>query len=137
MYFCGRYNVNVLPTLGALRNWISPPNRLDNSRLIARPRPVPPYLRLVEASACWKASKISFCFSAGMPMPVSETSKTTTDAVWLRIGWFGDQPSFTTATERLTCPWEVNLNALDSRFFKTCWRRLESVYMVLESDGSS
>jgi hypothetical protein len=31
---------------------ISPPKSLDNSRLIASPRPVPPYLRLVLPSAC-------------------------------------------------------------------------------------
>ena len=30
---------------------------------------MPPYLRLVLASACWKASKIIFCFSGGMPIP--------------------------------------------------------------------
>jgi len=32
---------------------------------------VPPYFRLVVPSACWNASKISFCLSGGMPMPVS------------------------------------------------------------------
>jgi hypothetical protein len=40
-----------------------------------RPRPVPPYLRLVEPSACWNASKMTFCLSGGMPMPVSLTLK--------------------------------------------------------------
>ena len=35
------------------------------SRLIERPRPVPPYLRAVPASACWKASKMSACLSGG------------------------------------------------------------------------
>jgi hypothetical protein len=64
--------VKVLPAPGVLRSAISPPSRLASSRLIARPRPVPPYLRLVLASACWKASKMIRCFSAGMPMPVSE-----------------------------------------------------------------
>ncbi len=44
-------------------------------RLIERPRPVPPYLRLVVPSACWKASKMMRCLSEGMPMPVSETEK--------------------------------------------------------------
>ena len=47
---------------------------------------MPPYLRLVLASACWNASKMIFCFSAGMPMPVSATSKATTLCAWLRIG---------------------------------------------------
>ena len=45
---------------------------------------MPPYLRLVDASACWNASKMIFCFSSGMPMPVSETSKATTCEAWLR-----------------------------------------------------
>ena len=39
---------------------------------------MPPYLRLVLASACWNASKMIFCFSGGMPMPVSDTSNATT-----------------------------------------------------------
>ena len=78
--------MNELPTLGVLRSWISPPSSEDSSRLMARPRPVPPYLRLVDASACWNASKIIFCFSSGMPMPVSDTSNATTDGAWLRTG---------------------------------------------------
>ena len=44
---------------------------------MARPSPVPPYLRVVEPSACVNASKISCCFSRGMPMPVSLTLKAT------------------------------------------------------------
>src|SRR5271166_2357913 len=77
-YLSGRNSVKVLPTPGELRKWISPPSRFDNSRLIARPNPVPPYLRLVLASACWNASKMIFCFSGGMPIPVSETSSEIT-----------------------------------------------------------
>ena len=50
---------------------ISPPSSRASSRLIARPRPVPPYFRLVLPSACWNASKIVACLSAGMPMPLS------------------------------------------------------------------
>ena len=64
---------------GVLRRVSSPPSSCASSRLMARPRPVPPYLRLVEASACWKASNTIFCFSTGMPTPVSVTSKATTD----------------------------------------------------------
>ena len=36
--------MNVLPSPGLLRSCISPPSRFDSSRLIASPRPVPPYL---------------------------------------------------------------------------------------------
>ena len=41
-----------------LSSVISPPSRCASSRLIASPSPVPPYLRLVPASACWNASKM-------------------------------------------------------------------------------
>src|SRR4030081_3923388 len=67
-YFTGRESEMLQPTPGGLRRgrqsvtlelppvelrrWISPPSRFDNSRLIAKPSPVPPYLRLVLASAC-------------------------------------------------------------------------------------
>ena len=77
VYASGRYSVNVLPWPGTLTSRISPPSSVASSRLIARPRPVPPYLRLVPASACWNASKISRCFSGAMPMPVSDTSIAT------------------------------------------------------------
>ena len=65
VYVSGRYSVNVLPWPGVLTSLISPPSSVASSRLIASPRPVPPYLRLVPASACWNASKISRCFSGG------------------------------------------------------------------------
>src|SRR6266436_1455782 len=59
----------MLPCPGTLVSLISPLRSIASSRLIARPRPVPPYFRDVPASACWKASKISFCFSAAIPVP--------------------------------------------------------------------
>ena len=70
-YCAGRYSVNVLPSPSVLCTRISPPSRRAISRLIDRPSPVPPYLRLVEPSACWNASKISLSLSGGIPMPVS------------------------------------------------------------------
>ena len=57
-----------------------------SSRLMARPRPVPPYRRDVPASACWKASKMRRCFSGAMPMPVSSTAKATTLSALLSTG---------------------------------------------------
>ena len=53
---------------------------------MANPRPVPPYLRLVLASACWKASKMMRCLSSAIPMPESVTSNATTEAAPLRMG---------------------------------------------------
>ena len=63
---------------GTLVSLSSPPNRCASSRLIASPKPVPPYFRDVPASACWNASKMIFCFSGAMPMPVSVTENCTT-----------------------------------------------------------
>ena len=86
-------SVNVLPCLGSLVSLISPPKRVADSRLIARRISVPPYLRLVPASACWKASKISFCFSGAMPMPVSEIARAITVCDRLNTGC-SVRPSF-------------------------------------------
>ena len=52
---------------------------------MARPRPVPPYLRLVLPSACWNASKMICCLSGGMPMPVSATENASTARRELRL----------------------------------------------------
>src|SRR2546426_429937 len=90
------------------RNWISPPSKLVSSRLMASPSPVPPYLRLVPASACWKASKMIRRFSKGIPMPVSATSKATTAAAPLRIGWSSLQPPTAAEMLRRTPPCSVN-----------------------------
>src|SRR6058998_629739 len=52
------------------------PPMSSTSRLeMVRPRPVPPYWRVVEESACVKLSKMTSSLSAGMPMPVSETEQ--------------------------------------------------------------
>ena len=67
--------MNVLPRPGLETRRISPPSSRDSSRLMARPSPVPPYLRLVLPSACWNASKMICCLSGEMPMPVSDTRR--------------------------------------------------------------
>ena len=123
----GRKRVKVLPMPGVLRKVSSPPSRVASSRLMARPRPVPPYLRLVLASACWKASNTIFCFSTGMPTPVSVTSKATTELAWLSAALSARQPVSAGTTRSRTLPCAVNFSALDSRFFRICCRRLESV----------
>ena len=51
----GRSTVKVEPTSGVLVTVMSPPSIWQNLRLMASPRPVPPYLRVVEASAWLKA----------------------------------------------------------------------------------
>ena len=59
-----------------------------------------------------------FCFSSGMPMPVSETSKATTAGDWLSTGWSELQPPTAADTFSRTPPCSVNLKAFDSRFFE-------------------
>ena len=79
---------------------------------IVRPRPVPPYRRVEEESACEKASKIDFCLSAGIPIPLSKTEKRNSAVSGL-------------ASRRLTTipisPLFVNLIALSSKFSRTCF----------------
>lgn len=81
----------------------------DDDLVIANPRPVPPYLRDTDASACTNASKIFPTRSGGIPTPVSMTSprnqRTSLTAVSSEIENF-------TATK----PSCVNLMALDARF---------------------
>ena len=51
----GSRAVNVLPAPGSLVTSMSPPIMRHSRRLMARPRPVPPYFRVVELSA-WENS---------------------------------------------------------------------------------
>ena len=48
----------VLPRPGSLSTVICPPIRATSRAAIVRPRPVPPYFRVVEVSSCSKARKI-------------------------------------------------------------------------------
>ena len=77
------------------------------------PRPVPPYRRVVEVSACAKASNIWPRFSAGMPIPVSVTSNENDADVTL---------CSIICTRTPTSPRSVNLTALPIKFVKI-WRR--------------
>jgi len=47
----GMVNENVLPRPGSLSTHMRPPIRSTSPRLMVRPSPVPPYLRVVEESA--------------------------------------------------------------------------------------
>ena len=128
--------MNVLPSPGALASLISPPSSFDSSRLIARPKPVPPYLRDVEPSACWNASKMICCLSGAMPMPVSVTENAMTWSAAARSSLSGDQPPAAGPIDSDTEPSCVNLNAFDSRFLMICCMRLMSVSIVRGSVGS-
>ena len=103
--------MNVVPRPGSLSTSISPPMRWQSLRVIARPRPVPPYFLVVPASAWPNASKRRAVCSGVMPIPVSATRKKT------------QLPATPTSrrTSSVTSPSLVNLAAFDSRFRST-WR---------------
>ena len=112
--------VKVLPLPTSLETAISPPRAWAMRRLMVSPRPVPPYCRVTEVSACTKGSKMASNFSAGMPTPVSIT--------WM-VSW-GLVLSCTSSARTCTPPVFVNLMALLIRFMSN-WRNREgSVAMV-------
>ena len=81
---------NVLPLPGSLSSQMRPPSSATRFVEIARPRPVPPYLRVVEPSAWMNGLKIAACCSCGTPMPVSDTlNRSTASTVCLRLGFDG------------------------------------------------
>ena len=65
-------NSKVLPAPATLLTEMLPPIMLTRRRQIDRPSPVPPNWRVVEVSACSKASKIDSHLPAGMPMPMMQ-----------------------------------------------------------------
>ncbi|MNF99744.1 hypothetical protein D3C84_826570 [compost metagenome] len=117
-YCKGRNSVNLLPIFVSLSSSILPPNKSESPRLIDNPKPVPPYLRLVEPSACWKASNMMFCFSLEIPIPVSEISKATTASALSRLRLAVFQLLLALYIFNCTSPFSVNLKEFDSKFFK-------------------
>ena len=71
----------MLPLPGSLSTQIRPPMRSTRRRVMVSPKPVPPYCRVVEASACVKGAKIRSWSSGAMPMPVSATANSKHDLV--------------------------------------------------------
>ena len=63
----------VVPLPDSLSIQISPPIIFTRRLLMVSPKPVPPYLRVVEVSAWEKAWNSLACCSGVMPMPVSRT----------------------------------------------------------------
>ena len=107
-------NQNVLPAPGVLSTPIVPPI-ISTSRLeIASPRPVPPYLRVVELSACEKDWNNRSRASGPMPIPVSVMANR------ISASW---PVSSTTLLRTTISPRSVNFTALPARFVRTCRRR--------------
>jgi hypothetical protein len=71
----GRLNQNVEPSPTRLVTPICPPINSTRRLQIARPRPVPPKRRVVDASACTKRSNKRSIASGEMPTPVSSIAK--------------------------------------------------------------
>src|ERR1019366_5232161 len=114
--FAGIRMVKSEPFPGSLRTEISPPIRRHILRLMARPKPVPPYFRVVEASPWEKAWNSRVCCSGAMPMPVSFTLTTSHS--------LGPARSRRASTE--TSPSLVNLHALATRLSRLWRKRVRS-----------
>ena len=110
---CSRaVNQKVLPLPGRLLAPASPPISVASLRVMARPSPVPPALRVLDRSACSKAPNSRGITSGAMPMPVSSTSKRShTDAA----------DSCCTRQRNVTLPRSVNLIALATKLVRI-WR---------------
>ena len=68
-----KLKLKQLPRPGLLLTLMSPAINSHSFFAIDRPRPVPPYLRVVEASIWVKVSNNVLCCSGRIPMPVSCT----------------------------------------------------------------
>ena len=101
----GSRTLKVEPRPSSLCRWMSPPIICAKRRLITSPRPVPPYLREVEGSACENDWNRRRCWSGASPMPVSATANSIHGSPWMRTAW----------TWSATVPSCVNFAALLSR----------------------
>jgi hypothetical protein len=111
--------VKVEPRPAALSTVIVPSIISTKRLVITRPSPVPPYLRVVEASACtngWKSR--AFC-SGVIPMPSSSNAIRTPGL-----------PSESSSVTRIRiAPFFVNFAALLRRLLKICRVRIRSANM--------
>ena len=108
------------PFPSSLTTLISPCISLISFLEIARPRPVPPYLRVVEVSAWLKAWNSCPIFSGAMPMPVSRTEK------WSSVLSPWGVCRETCRTRIRISPFSVNLIALPTRLTRICLMRWKS-----------
>ena len=98
---------------------IEPPISSARRWLMARPRPVPPNLRVMLESACEKDWNSRLMPSGDRPMPVSRTQKLSA----VRPGAPGSPRTVST-----TSPASVNFTALLSRFSRICRTRARSPF---------
>ena len=121
-------NANVDPAPCSLCRPISPPISSTSCFEMARPRPVPPKRRVVEASACVNASNREPALSGAMPMPVSRTANRSVTA---------SAASETRLTVTAISPCSVNLTALPTRLVSICRSRPGSPRSDAGTSGST
>ena len=105
---------------------MSPPIIVQNRRLIARPRPVPPYLRVVDASTWVNSWNSLSSVPASCRCPCRRPGTESSPCRWR---WSRD-------TSRRTGPFSVNLQALLSRLNSTCRTLVMSARMKPSRRGA-
>ena len=119
--------MNSLPFPGSERTWILPPIISTSPLVMARPRPEPPYFLVVELSTWTNVLNIAFCFSGGIPIPVSFTEMLRVRRPSLASsGW-----EFSSFARTRISPFSVNFAALPRIFNSTCLMRVGSPRKVL------
>ena len=119
--------MKVEPSPGLLSTVMSPPIIRQKCRLMARPRPVPPYLLAVVEEACENSwNSLPIC-SGVMPMPVSVTAIVIQSRPSCCCG----------CAAMVTVPFSVNLLALLARLSSACRKRVWSAWIVPRSGGQS
>lgn len=132
----GSENVNDEPSPTVDCTWISPPSRWAMRAQIARPRPVPPWVRVVDASPWANAVKIRESRSAGRPIPVSTTSRTSVPGAVSASGRRRGAAARWLARIR-TPPRSVNFSPLPTRLMSTWRRRTRSLQTSSGTSGST
>ena len=122
-------NVEPWPGAGAgtLSTVTPPPISVASRREMARPSPVPPYFRVVDASAWVNAWNSRACCRAVIPTPVSRTANRTRCP----------SPSAVAEAVTTTSPSSVNLTAFESRLTRTCRTRVTSPSTVSGTESST
>jgi len=129
----GAVKEKMLPLPSLLSTEIVPPIRSTMDLEMVRPSPVPPYLRVVEESACVNRSKMLWILSAGIPMPVSFTENVRS-TVFCSV-WTADGP--VNFTSSMTSPDSVNLTALPMKLMSTWRRRVGSPISLVGTPGAT
>lgn len=111
----GSMNRKIDPRSSSLSTKIVPPISSTSCLQMARPSPVPPYLRLMDGCSWEKDWKSRFSLLSAMPTPVSRTENSSR--------YSGEAGSGMFLTDKVTLPRSVNFSALPTRL-TIIWRSL-------------